>query len=251
VEDILRLSRSYFCEWTPPHPMKDSRFEYHPSSNDIVKSWNLVDRRRGSRKIAARISYSRTCEEVVEKAPLIDGDGEGRGRGGRGGRDKRLGRVLEIGAWWKWKQKYPTHTRSPAWTDFPFTLYNSGSIRARVVRVCARAWAWAWTSAWCVRACVRAYLYVGDVTKSSLAANAFAEGDPWKRGQEGGGASAVSMEREESMAKSRRWIPVVGEAKRWSAGGKEKKVTREVCCNHHTVESMNLRTDERDAAVAT
>jgi len=45
---------------------------------------------------------------------------------------------------------------------------------------------------------------VGDVTKSSLAANAFAEGDPWKRGQEGGGASAVSMEREESMAKSRR-----------------------------------------------
>jgi len=56
----------------------------------------------------------------------------------------------------------------------------------------------------CVRACVRAYLYVGDVTKSSLAANAFAEGDPWKGGQEGGGASAVSMEREESMAKSRR-----------------------------------------------
>lgn len=71
---------------------------------------------------------------------------------------------------------------------------------------------------------VRAYLYVGDVTKSSLAANAFAEGDPWKRGQEGGGASAVSMEREESMAKSRRWIPVGGEATEMiGPGGKKKR----------------------------
>lgn len=76
-----------------------------------------------------------------------------------------------------------------------------------------------------MRACVRAYLYVGDVTKSSLAANAFAEGDPWKRGQEGGGASAVSMEREESMAKSpsmdsRRWRS--HEMISWG----EKRVTR-------------------------
>lgn len=69
----------------------------------------------------------------------------------------------------------------------------------------------------CVRTCVRARvsLYVGDVTKSSLAANAFAEGDPWKRGREGGGASAVSMEREESMDEITPTSPSVRPRRRW------------------------------------
>jgi len=92
----------------------------------------------------------------------------------------------------------------PRGLSFHHTTRTPSAWRVVRARVCERV----------MRACVRAYLYVGDVTKSSLAANAFAEGDPWKRGREGGGASAVSMEREESMAKSRRWIPVGGEATR-------------------------------------
>lgn len=103
------------------------------------------------------------------------------------------------------------HAHSPA-DGLSFHHTTRGSVRVRVALACVCVSERAMRAR--VRECVHACLYVGDVTKSSLAANAFAEGDPWKRGREGGGASAVSMEREESMAKSRRWIPVGSEATR-------------------------------------
>ena len=93
-------------------------------------------------------------------------------------------------------EKYPTHILTDG-----LSFHRTTRLRSRAL---ARTYTYIYTRERVP--CVHAYLYVGDVTKSSLAANAFAEGDPWRRERKGGGASAVSMEREESMAKSRRWI---------------------------------------------
>ena len=85
-------------------------------------------------------------------------------------RDKRLGRLLENGAWWKRQQKYSrtfytwnnTHALLSPYNLIPPSVRDRARARPRV---CGD-----------VRGC-GVCMCVGDVTKSSLAANAFAEGD--------------------------------------------------------------------------